>query len=147
MYRFRRRSFRAVIVITSIVLCAWILRCWIKEPGRRSYRYPKAILPKDDDTEALRMAINKCDPDVMYETAPSKCNGSPLLLLLVVSSPNSILGRYLLRKYLSTVPKLKSYNEGPVWRTVFVISRTNNPILETRIQEEIAANEDIILGR
>lgn len=110
-------------------------------------RHSKAISPNRNDVKALAKAVVECKAELMYEVAPSKCLGKPLVLLLVVSSPNSIIGRQMLRKYLATVPSTDFYNEGPAWQLVFVVARTNNPFLEKRIQEEISIKKDIILGR
>ena len=148
MSRIRRKTFVRVLAATvAIYICIRMFRYLSNETAPITMRYPKAILPNEEDTRELRTAIVECKFSIMYEDRPSKCNDTPLILLLVVSSPNNILHRFMLRKYLAPVPNLPFYSEGIAWRIVFVISRTNNRFLETKIKKEIAANGDIILGR
>ena len=147
MLRLKRRISKALSLIATIYILLWMARCFFNGTSSKNIRYPKAIVRNEGNTRALKNAIVECNSGIMYEDAPSKCHGIPLILLLVVSSPNNILNRLMLRKYLSSVPPLQLYNEGPAWHMVFVLSRTNNPFLEAKIKHEIASNRDIILGR
>lgn len=144
--RARKRITKGFCYVSALYICIWAIRSLSNEGEPTAMRHSKAISPSRYNSKELRDAIFDCKSENMYELAPSKCTGKPLVLLIVISSPNSIFKRHMLRKYLTPNGTLQSY-EGPAWKLVFVISRTNNPFLETKIQEEITAKQDIILGR
>ena len=146
MYRLRRVAKLFMLVATTYTVLYMVRYLLNGTPGK-SIRYPKAIDPSEGDKYTLRQAIAECKFNVMYENAPSKCSNKPLVLLIVTSSPNNIQRRSMFRKYFASVPTLNLYLDGPAWRLVFIMSRTNNQFLERKIMKEMAANGDVILGR
>ena len=135
------------MLIAAICTVISVFKYLLNEIAGTSIRYPKAIEPNEVDKYALRRAIAECTFNVVYDNAPSRCSNQPLVLLLVTSSPNNIQRRSMFRQYFASVPVLPLYQDGPAWRLVFIISRTNNQFLEAKITKEIAANGDVILGR
>ncbi|XP_065052526.1 beta-1,3-galactosyltransferase 5-like [Rhopilema esculentum] len=142
-----RRRLRKFVISGVVCLIFWTVSVLINEKPGISHPHSKAISPDRHDNKALRKAVESCNSDVMFDKAPASCNGQPFLLILVISSPNNIFRRDLIRKYL--MPKASStfYKQGPLWRIVFVVSKTNNHFLERKVAGEIASRGDIILGR
>lgn len=140
----RTRLFAAMITISSVFVLTQFL---LNATNQDLFHYEPAILADRFINEATRRAIYSCQNNILHLHQPSRCNGTPFILVLVASAPNHLAQRNLLRSYLTTDYHSSSYKEGALWRIVFLISRTNNWHLELRIKEEIATYQDILHGR
>lgn len=141
----RRRTTLVMVVATFGIFFTMlsIINLKLVKPDKHSI----AQSMNSFQNKAVREAIENCDTETMYEIGPRKCRDTPLILVLVVSAPNHLDRRKMLRQYLGTEQFNLAYGKGPLWKIVFVVSRTNNHFLEEKVRNEVEEERDIILGR
>ncbi len=96
----------------------------------------------------IREVVPRCRTKCLTQGRPRNCKEKPLLLVVVSSSPNRLSHRNVLRRFWGTEMRNSNiYSEGPLWKVVFLVSKTNNLHLELKVKKETEAYGDVIWSR
>ncbi len=142
-----KRKSRIAPILCIITVFYIIMQSLLNRSSRHGALYStygKQGLTQDKE---IRHAAAKCELEILSHSYPERCKTTPLLLVLISSSPNHFTQRNMLRSHFDNNSNSTAYGIGPLWRIVFLIAKTNNWHLEKRVEQEAEVFRDVIHSR